>query len=406
MNNKSVLVIFGGAAALFFITIACVVLFAAAAFVFPQIATVAVRSSVTENVAIESGIPSASLESLGVLEEEDLSGRPSIEPELFNDGSLEVLFDEVESGVVNIQVLVEQNGAIGQGAGSGFIISDEGYIITNNHVVDGATLVSVFFYDGTEVHADVIGTDADSDLAVLKVEELVEGAHSLPLGDSDNVDEGEWVIAIGNPFGNDNSMTVGIVSAIGRTIPTGVTAFSIPQAIQTDAAINPGNSGGPLLNLHGEVIGVNAQIATDGARANAGVGFAIPANIVRRVAPVLIEEGSYVWPWLGVEGGDVSLAIQEANSLVSQDGAYINNVAQGGPAELAGLRGSTEIREVNSIPVPIGGDIVIEADGKPVEFFSDLLVAVAFKEPGESIRLVVIRDGEPLSLTVELAPRP
>src|SRR5690606_9896833 len=205
------------------------------------------------------------------------------------------LYDQLNPGVVSIQTFVEGSfGGQGQGlgAGSGFILDEAGHIVTNNHVVAGAAQITVKYFNDLEVEATVVGTDQDSDLAVLRVEQLPADVHPLPLADSDSVRTGEWVIAMGNPFGFESSMTIGIVSAVGRSIPSGVTPFSIPEAIQTDAAINPGNSGGPLLNLNGEVIGVNAQIRTDpGVRANSGVGFAIPSNVVRLVAPVLIEEG-------------------------------------------------------------------------------------------------------------------
>lgn len=320
--------------------------------------------------------------------------------------SLEDLYDQVGPGVVSVQVFTERDGVVGQGAGSGFILDNEGHIITNNHVVEDASFVSVIFFNGIEVRAEIVGTDVDSDLAVLKVEGLIDEVHPLPLGDSDNIDVGEWVIAIGNPFGNQNSLSIGIVSALGRTIPTGATPFSIPQSIQTDAAINPGNSGGPLINLEGEVIGVNAQIATGGERANSGVGFAIPVNILRKVAPALIERGAYVWPWLGIEGTDVTLAITQANELERQRGAYINRIVDGAPADSAGLLGTSGTTEIEGILTPIGGDVVVEADGEPINFFSDLLVAVAFKNPGETIDLVIIRDGERVEITVELQARP
>jgi S1-C subfamily serine protease len=319
--------------------------------------------------------------------------------------SFENLYDQVSPGVVSIQVIVEQNGLIGEGAGSGFILDREGYIVTNNHVVDGATLVSVIFYDGFEARAEIVGTDIDSDLAVIKVEDLPDNVFPLVVGDSDNVDVGEWVVAIGNPFGQQSSMTVGVVSAVGRMLPTGTTPFSIPQAIQTDAAINPGNSGGPLLNLQGEVIGVNAQIAASGTGTNSGVGFAIPSNIVRRVAPVLIERGAYQWPWLGVEGTDVTLSIAVANNLDSQQGAYISGIVEGGPAASAGMRGSSGTKQVEGLTTPVGGDVVVELDGKPINFFSDLLVAVAFKNPGDTIELTILRNGVRQQIQVELAPR-
>ena len=313
--------------------------------------------------------------------------------------SLVALYDQTNPGVVNIRVQITRGGLTGGGAGSGFILDNDGHIVTNNHVVADATRVVVVFYDGTEAEAEVIGTDGDSDLAVVQVDQIAEGAHRLPLGDSDQVQPGEWVAAIGNPFEFGGTMTVGIVSAVGRIIPS-LTDFSIPQAIQTDAAINPGNSGGPLLDLKGEVIGVNAQIQTSGARANAGVGFAIPSNIVRLVTPALIEKGSYEWPWLGVSGAGVNLAIMKANNLESQRGAYIDFVFPGSPAETANLQGSS------SQDQPVGGDVVIEADGKPVADFNDLLIDVAFKKPGDKMDLTILRNGQPQKVTVTLGRRP
>jgi len=321
-------------------------------------------------------------------------------------GLLTTLYGQVNPGVVNIRAWVTRGDQSGQSAGSGFILERDGHIVTNNHVVAGASQVTVIFYDGIEAEATVVGTDADSDLAVVHVEELARGAHPLPLGDSDEVQVGEWVVAIGNPFGLAGSMTLGIVSAVGRTIPSGVARFSIPQAIQTDAAINPGNSGGPLLNLEGEVIGVNAQIATSGVQANAGVGFAIPSSFVRRVAPALIESGSYQWPWLGVEGTSVSLAIVRANNLEVRQGAYIVGVVEGGPAAQAGLQGSSGTRQIGGLQVPVGGDVVIEADGRPIADFSDLLTDIASKNPGDEIELTVLRDGQTHKVIVKLMPRP
>jgi 2-alkenal reductase len=315
---------------------------------------------------------------------------------------LSALYDRLNPAVVNIQVQTAQGGS----TGSGFIIDDQGNIVTNNHVVDGAQTVIVVFFDGHEELADVIGTDDDSDLAVIRVDNLPANVRAVPLGDSDTVMVGEWVMALGSPFGLGSSFTLGIVSARGRTIPSGVTPFSIPEAIQTDAAINPGNSGGPLLNLRGEVIGVNAQIASSGVRANAGVGFAIPANIVAKVVPALIEDGEYVWPWLGISGGSVNLYIQQANRLDRQAGAYISQVSSGGPAERAGLRGSTGTRNLQGQNVPVGGDVVVAIDGQGVENFGDLLRLVAAREPGDVVELTVLRDGRERAVEVTLDPRP
>lgn len=315
------------------------------------------------------------------------------------------LYEQLNPGVVNIQVIADRVLG-GQGAGSGFILDNEGHILTNNHVVAEASFVTVVFYNGFEAEASIVGTDDDSDLAVLKVEQVPETAHPLLLGDSDSVDVGDWVIAIGNPFRLGGSLTAGIVSAVGRSIPSGVTPFSIPQAIQTDAAINPGNSGGPLLNLDGDVIGVNAQIASAGTQGNLGVGFAIPVNVVRRVAPVLIKQGQYQWSWLGVEGGPVDLLVARANQLESQNGAYIHNVVDGSPADKAGLKGSTGSENIQGGSIPVGGDVIIEANGEPLEDFNDLLVQITFSEPGTDITLTIMRDGERQQLNVTLEPRP
>jgi S1-C subfamily serine protease len=334
------------------------------------------------------------------------SGTPQAPQENATRGDMTALYQQLNPGVVNIRVTVEQFGQTGQGAGSGFILDEEGHIVTNNHVVAQARDVTVVFYDSTEMRATIVGTDADSDLAVIKVDSLPDRVHPLPLGDSDEVQPGEWVVAIGSPFGLGSSMTLGIVSATGRTIPSGATRFSIPLAIQTDAAINPGNSGGPLLDLQGRIIGVNAQIASGGAQANAGVGFAIPSNIVRRVAPALIENGSYQWPWLGVTGGSVGLLIMEANELESQRGAYIDSVEPDGPADNAGLQGSTDTTSVRGITVPVGGDVVIQVGGQSIADFNDLLVETALRHPGDEMDLTVMRQGQRLEMTVTLEPRP
>jgi S1-C subfamily serine protease len=318
------------------------------------------------------------------------------------------LYQAVGNGVVSIQVIVSSNQGIPMGAaGSGFVLDDQGHIVTNNHVVGDAANVVVVFYNGFEERADIVGTDPDSDLAVIQVDQLPEGVKPLPVGDSDAMQTGDMVIAIGNPFSQASSMSMGIVSATGRAIPSGATPFNIPQAIQTDAAINPGNSGGPLINMQGEVIGVNAQIATGGGvSANAGVGFAIPSNVVRRVIPVLIEEGSYQWPWLGVSGGDVSIYLQEADNLPSQQGAYIAAVEPDGPADKAGLQGSTTETQIDGINFPTGGDVVTEADGTPIMDFNDLLVEVASHQPGDTMTLTVLHNGQTEEVDVQLEPRP
>lgn len=312
-------------------------------------------------------------------------------------------------GVVSILVLVNsaQTGQQGAAAGSGFILDSQGHIVTNNHVVANATFVMVAFADGTQEQAKVLGTDINSDLAVLQVNQLPQGMHALPLGNSDNVQVGDWVIAIGNPFGLGGSMTLGIVSALGRSIPSGITPFSIPGAIQTDAAINPGNSGGPLIGLNGQVIGVNAQIQTTSqSGGNTGVGFAIPANVVRHVVPSLIANGAFQWPWLGIAGGNVGLLIQQGNKLPSEQGAYISQVVAGSPAQKAGLQGSSGQTTVDNIPVETGGDVVVQVDNQAVNSFDEMLSIIAFKAPGDKVTLTVLRNGQRQQIPVTLAARP
>jgi S1-C subfamily serine protease len=316
---------------------------------------------------------------------------------------LNALYDEASPGVVSIRVFVQALGLAGQG--SGFVIDEEGHIVTNNHVVDGADRITVLFQDGSEVEATVIGLDDDSDLAVVKADTLPEIARPLPIGESESVSVGDWVAAIGNPFGLGGSMSLGIVSATGRSIPSGVAGFNIPGAIQTDAAVNPGNSGGPLLNMAGQVVGVNAQIVSESG-SGSGIGFAIPSDVVRRVAPVLIEVGAYRWPWLGVEGMSVDLLLAEANELDIQRGAYIARVVDGGPAQAAGLRGSTGTSRVDGFSTEVGGDVVIAVGGEEVEDFDDVIVAVAFSNLGDTLVLTVLRGGEQQEIPVTLEARP
>ncbi len=320
-------------------------------------------------------------------------------------------YEQLHPGVVSILVAINspQTGEQGTAAGSGFILDDQGHIVTNNHVVADATFVIVAFADGTQAEAKILGTDVDSDLAVIQVAQLPQGMHPLALGDSNHLQVGDWVIAIGNPFGLGGSMTLGIVSALSRSIPSGITPFSIPGAIQTDAAINPGNSGGPLIDLDGQVVGINAQIRTAGSGSgNTGVGFAIPANVVRHVVPSLITNGAFQWPWLGIAGGNVGLLTMQANKLPSQKGAYISQVVANGPAAKAGLRGSTGQSTGAGVlsGTPTGGDIVMAVDSQPVATFDDLLSYVAFKAPGEQVTLTVLRNGQTTQIPITLAPRP
>lgn len=317
------------------------------------------------------------------------------------------LYQRLNSSVVNITVYLTQNGQLAPYAqASGFVYDDQGHILTNAHVVHGTDAVDVTFSDGLIREASVVGEDLNSDLAVIKVA-LPDGIKPIPLGSMDELAVGQSVVAIGNPFGLEGTLTRGIISALGRTIPA-LTIYSIPQAIQTDAAINPGNSGGPLLNLNGEVLGVNAQIETNStSNSNLGIGFAIPVSIIRRVAPALIESGHYDWPWLGVSGFDVNPYTVKAMNLAVEQGAYVSTVTEGGPALAAGLKGTTETINQDGHIVEIGGDVITEIDGQPVKTFDDMLVYLSLNtSPGQTVKLTILRDGKYQDVSLQLGTRP
>ncbi|HEY8426661.1 MAG TPA: trypsin-like peptidase domain-containing protein [Limnochordales bacterium] len=298
----------------------------------------------------------------------------------------------------------------GASVGSGFVYDVQGHIVTNRHVVAGASTVEVTFLDGTVMEGEVVGTDPDSDLAVVKIERLPPGVEPLVLGDSTAVQVGQTAIAIGNPFGLSGTMTVGIVSGLHRTVPAfarGSAGFVIPDVIQTDAAINPGNSGGPLLDSSGAVIGVATAIALGSPfPAFAGVGLAVPAHLVKRVVPSLIAKGSYEWPWLGVSGVSLTPELARANGLPPDTrGAYVVQVVPGGPAAAAGLRGSTRERGADFLPV--GGDVIVAIDGSSIASFDDLLVYIArYTSVGQRLQVTVLRDGQRLDVPVTLTARP
>ncbi|MGQ9583909.1 MAG: trypsin-like peptidase domain-containing protein [Anaerolineae bacterium] len=294
-----------------------------------------------------------------------------------------------------------------QGVGSGFVYDKEGHIVTNNHVVEGARELEVTFYDDVTFPATVVGTDPDSDLAVIKVDRDPAELHPVELGDSDQVRVGERAIAIGNPFALSGTLTAGIVSAVGRTLPLGQSRFSIPEVIQTDAAINPGNSGGPLLNAQGQVIGVTTAIQST-AGSNAGVGFAVPSSLIRRVVPALIERGHYDHPWLGITGMTLSPELAKALHLSVERGVLVTEVTKDGPADQAGLRGSSgETIRFKGVPIEVGGDVITRIDDQTVRKFDDLLVYLGrHTEAGQEVELTILRAGKEIRISVRLGKRP
>lgn len=303
------------------------------------------------------------------------------------------------------------------GAGSGFVWDKEGHIITNNHVVEGADKITVSFADGTIADATVVGTDPDSDLAVLKIDLPAEQLHPVQVGDSTQVKVGQLAVAIGNPFGLENTMTVGFVSAVGRILPvsSGNTqgllnqgpSFTIPDIIQTDAPINPGNSGGVLVNAEGQVIGVTAAIESP-VQASAGIGFAIPSAIVQKVVPALIKNGQYQHAWLGLSGISLNPELAKAMNLdANQHGALVVDVTPNSPADQANLHGSDRQVQIEDQQVRVGGDVIVAIDGQPVKEFDDLVAYLARStEVGQKVKLTVLRQGKEETVEATLAARP
>ena len=327
------------------------------------------------------------------------------------DALLTTLYKRVSPGVVSILVTTADGG----GVGSGFVY-EVGYVVTNYHVVEGATALEIDFPSGYKTRGEVVGSDLDSDLAVIQVDAPDEVFVPLKMGDSDSLEVGQTVVAIGNPFRLTGTMTLGIVSAKGRTLESLRQAdsgnfFTAGDIIQTDASINPGNSGGPLLNLNGEVVGVNRAIRTTGTTitgdpVNTGIGFAISSNIVKQVVPVLIEEGSYDYPYLRISSReDLTLDMIEALGLARQTGAYVVSVVPGSPADRAGLKGGSG--DSGFPDLPKGGDLIIGIDGREVNTFSQMLsYLIANKKPGDEVVLTILRGTEEMEVHLTLGKRP
>ncbi len=331
--------------------------------------------------------------------------------------TLSELFKNVEKSVVQISSKDETTELLGSRLGSGFVYDTNGHIITNNHVTSGGKDLHITFSDGTIYTGKVIGSDPHSDLAILLIDDVPkEKLFPLKLGNSSNLIVGETVAAVGNPFGLSGSLTEGIISGLGRLLPSTpenifgndnrVASFSIPDIIQTDAAINPGNSGGPLLNLNGEVIGINSAIFSN-TGVYAGVGFAIPSNTLKKVIPELMKNGSYPHPWLGITGVDVTPDIAKKMNLTEARGFLVIDVNSNGPADKAGIRGGDKIDTIDGREVELGGDIILAIDGNPVRKIDDILSHLEReKSVGDNITLTIIRDGIVQEKTTVLQARP
>lgn len=324
------------------------------------------------------------------------------------------IYEQVSPSVVAINVVSRQESPFFEdgegdvfGQGSGFVIDADGHIVTNFHVVDGATQMEVEFFDGTLARAEIIGLDPDSDLAIIQVDLPTEKLFPIEFADSDALVVGEPVFAIGSPFGQRWTITSGIISALDRTIPGLNDNFSIGGVIQTDAAINPGNSGGPLLNIDGQVIGVNSQIRS-ATRSNSGVGFAVPSNLTQRVAQQLIENGFTSYSYLGIAGTDVNLDVLEQMELANDvRGVVVSDVLPGGPAARAGLEAPV-MEEIDGVTLPESVDIITHINGERLTGMAALITYLANNtSPGDNVELTVLRDGtEELLLDVRLMPRP
>lgn len=360
---------------------------------------------------LEKVVPAVAAEKLQQMVDEAVQARLAqqgsvstvSQPNLVGDAAdlqttLESLYQRANPSVVYI--------ITSQGSGSGFVYDNDGHIVTNRHVVAGSNQFEVVFASGDRQAAELVGADADSDMAVLKVDTLPNGVQPLPLAQADAIGVGQFVVAIGNPFGEQGSMTLGVVSGLGRSLRSqrgltnSGTAYSLPSVIQTDAPINPGNSGGPLLNLAGEVVGINSAIAS-ATGVGSGVGFAIPVVAVHQIVPDLISQGGHNYSYLGVSFDDeISLRDQSLYGIDQTQGAYVISISPGGPADQAGLRQA----DPNT---GRGGDLVVAIDSQPVGDFGDLNSYLVFHtQPGQQIELSVLRNGELISVPVTLGERP
>lgn len=316
------------------------------------------------------------------------------------------IFEQSEAGVVRVNVQRELQIAGTTSVGSGFVYDLDGHIITNAHVIDDFNKIVVTFLDGRSYNAQLVGKDHFTDLAVIKVDSPQSLLKPLVVGDSSKLRVGEPIAAIGNPFGLSGSMTSGIVSQLGRLLPAEDSGFSIPNVIQTDAAINPGNSGGPLLNMKGEVIGINTAIQSVIGEFT-GVGFAVPSNTVTKIVPVLISDGEYHHPWMGISGRDIDPDLAKVLNLSDAKGFLIVTVIDDSPAAKAGLHGTKETRQIDGISYPVGGDIILSVDGKDVRKIDDILIHLQReKSVGDEMVLKILRENRTTEIILLLEERP
>ncbi len=319
------------------------------------------------------------------------------------------VYEKVADGVVNITSIAIQmdfffNIFPSQGSGSGSIIDLKGHILTNHHVVANAQKLEVTLADGSKWPAKLVGSDPDNDLAVIKIEAPREKLKVIPMGDSRNLRIGQKVLAIGNPFGLERTLTTGVISSLGRTIRS-EGGYLIEDVIQTDAAINPGNSGGPLLNSEGEIIGINSAIISPSG-GSVGIGFAIPVNTAKRVIPELIAKGYVTYPWIGATIQPLLPEVARYLKLKIERGAMIAETVKGGPADRAGLKGGNQRIQVGNMIVIVGGDIVVKVDQHEVKSHGDLIRYIREKKPGDSILLKIFRKGKVEEVKVTLGERP
>jgi S1-C subfamily serine protease len=319
------------------------------------------------------------------------------------------VYEKVADGVVNVTSTAVQmdfffNAFPTQGSGSGSIIDVKGHILTNHHVVADAQKLEVTLADGSKWPAKLVGSDPDNDLAVIKIETPKEKLKVITMGDSKNLRIGQKVLAIGNPFGLQRTLTTGIISSLGRTIRSDVGTL-MEDIIQTDAAINPGNSGGPLLNSDGEIIGINSAILSPSG-GNVGIGFAVPVNLARRVVPELISKGYVTYPWIGATIQSLIPEMAKYLKLKIERGAMISDLVKGGPADKAGLKGGNQRVQVGNMVVLVGGDVVVKADQQEIKTNDELIHYIREKKPGDTILLKVFRKDNFIEVKVTLGERP